>query len=640
MSQSNRCRRLSIAPLAGVERRGRGTLGSGGLAVGIPDSLPSGSHLIQGSHPFADLFPQLDQGQSSGWRGSGSAEQGCHRDGSASISGLLQSVICGNESFRGVETGHRPFHSELEDSTDILQDGDTSICSSLGSSGRLDGVSGLEGCILAGANAPRFTQVPQVHGGREGVPVQGALLRPFHGSTGFYQGHGSCVSDSSQDGVRLRRYLDDWLLQASSREQVLLALKTVLRLCRSLGIVVNWEKSQVIPTQQMVYLGVILDSTTFRASPALKRVEKLLSIGDVFLSCVSQPASSWLELLRVLSSMIQLMPGGRLRMRSLQLALRSQWDHVDQSQLVEWSPVIRQDLSWWLDRDRLELGISLEQVSPQLELWSDASDVGWGAHLDEQVASGLWAPEDVELSINARELLAIERALMWFAPHLAGSSVAVFTDNSTAISYLRNQGGTHSSFLNSIAQRTLRWAEDLSVVISPQFIMGKHNVLADALSRPNQILGSEWTLKQEVFGDLCRRWPVSIDLFATSQNHRCSIYFSPYHDHNALGTDALLQNWNGWQAYAFPPWSLIPAVLKKLRSSSGVLLTIIAPYWPQRPWFPDLLDLVVAGAVALPQSRDLRQPHFHRFHLGVSRLCLHAWRLSSDSPVQVDSPIV
>ena len=301
----------------------------------------------------------------------------------------------------------------------------------------------------------------------------------------------------------------------------------------------------MIPTQQMVYVGVILNSTTFKASPALKRVEKLLSIGDVFLSCVRQPASSWLELLGVLSSMIQLVPGGRLRMRSLQLALRRQWDHMDQSQIVEWSQEIRQDLDWWLDRDRLELGISLEQVSPQLELWSNASDVGWGAHLDESVSSGLWAPEEVELSINVVELLAIERALLWFAPHLVGSSVAIFADNSTAIAYLRNQGGTHSSLLNSIAQRILRWAENLPVVISPQFIMGKHNVLADSLSRPNQILGSEWTLKQEVFRDLCKRWPVSIDLFAASQNHRCLIYFSPYHDHNALGTDALLQNWNG-----------------------------------------------------------------------------------------------
>ena len=170
------------------------------------------------------------------------------------------------------------------------------------------------------------------------------------------------------------------------------------------------------------------------------------------------------------------------------------------------------------------------------------------------------------------------------------------------------------------------------MVLAPQFIMGRNNVLADSFSRLNQILGSEWTLKTEVFQDLRKRWLVSIDLFATLLNHQCCPYFSPFHDPNALGTDALLQNWNGWQAYAFPPWSLIPVVLKKLRLSSGVLLTIIAPYWPQRPWFLELLDLVVNGPVPLPLSRDLlRQPHFHRHHLGVSGLSLHAWRLSSDS---------
>ena len=48
--------------------------------------------------------------------------------------------------------------------------------------------------------------------------------------------------------------------------------------------------------------------------------------------------------------------------------------------------------------------MSLEQVSPQLDFWSHASDVGWGAHLGEEVTSDLWAPEEVELSINVREL--------------------------------------------------------------------------------------------------------------------------------------------------------------------------------------------------------------------------------------------
>ena len=39
--ESNRYRRLSVAPLAGVERRGCGTLGSGGLAVGDTSRFPS-----------------------------------------------------------------------------------------------------------------------------------------------------------------------------------------------------------------------------------------------------------------------------------------------------------------------------------------------------------------------------------------------------------------------------------------------------------------------------------------------------------------------------------------------------------------------------------------------------------------------
>ena len=106
---------------------------------------------------------------------------------------------------------------------------------------------------------------------------------------------------------------------------------------------------------------------------------------------------------------------------------------------------MRVNLEWWLNRERLEIGVSLDQVSPQLDLWSDASDVGWGAHLGDDIASGLWSPGDLEMSINARELLAIDRALNFFAPCLQNSSVAVFADNSTAIAYLRNQGGTQFS---------------------------------------------------------------------------------------------------------------------------------------------------------------------------------------------------
>ena len=69
-------------------------------------------------------------------------------------------------------------------------------------------------------------------------------------------------------------------------------------------------------------------------------------------------------------------------------------------------------------------------------------------------------------------------------------------------------------------------------------------MVADALSRPDQVLGSEWMLHQDVFNWLRQRWPVTIDLFASSLSHCCSVYFAPVSNPMAAGTDAMLQSWD------------------------------------------------------------------------------------------------
>ena len=58
--------------------------------------------------------------------------------------------------------------------------------------------------------------------------------------------------------------------------------------------------------------------------------------------------------------------------------------------LGEATPDCLRDLQWWLDLPRLSHGVSLAQVSPDLDFWSDASDVGWGVHLGSLTTSGLW----------------------------------------------------------------------------------------------------------------------------------------------------------------------------------------------------------------------------------------------------------
>ena len=231
-------------------------------------------------------------------------------------------------------------------------------------------------------------------------------------------------------------------------------------------------------------------------------------------------------------------------------------------------------------------------------------------------------------SINQRELLAVERGFRALCTCLEGRVVAVFSDNMTAVAYLRRQGGTLFPALNVVAQRALRWAEQLNIILMPQFVPGRNNVVADALSRPDQVLGSEWMLHQDVFNWLCQCWPVTIDLFASSLSHRCSVYFAPVSDSMAAGTDAILQSWDSLQAYAFPPFAMIGQVLAKVRASRSLELTLIAPFWPQRPWFPELLIL---PPLPLSSRWDLlRQPHVRRFHQNLSMLRLHAWRLSGD----------
>ena len=101
-------------------------------------------------------------------------------------------------------------------------------------------------------------------------------------------------------------------------------------------------------------------------------------------------------------------------------------------------------------------------------------------------------------------------------------------------------------------------------------------MVADSLSRPNQVIGSEWMLHQEVFDWLHKRWPVTIDLFASSLSHRCSVYFDPVSNPMAVGTDVMLQSWDSLQVYASPPtppFAMISQVLTKVRASQSLSMT-------------------------------------------------------------------
>ena len=192
-------------------------------------------------------------------------------------------------------------------------------------------------------------------------------------------------------GVRMPRYLDDWLILASSELACLQSRDKLLTVCTELDIQVNLTKSSLVPTQSLLYLGMEIRSLPFIARPTPARVGNLLRLIEEFLSTLSPPAFLWRRLLGHLLSLTLLVPGGMLRMRLLQICLKDQWDFLDAQFQVSWSPPCREDLLWWARVAQQREGVSLSLPIPDISFFSDASDVGWGALVGEHHALGLWS---------------------------------------------------------------------------------------------------------------------------------------------------------------------------------------------------------------------------------------------------------
>ena len=97
--------------------------------------------------------------------------------------------------------------------------------------------------------------------------------------------------------------------------------------------------------------------------------------------------------------------------------------------------------------------------------------------------------------------------------------------------------------------------------------------------------------------------------------------------HQAYAVDAFSITWDRMFAYAFPPICLVPKVLEHMKQGHCQIIRI-APQWPRRHLYPDLLQLCVANPIRLP---TIPQPGSVIYHPNPRVFSLSAWLLSTDS---------
>ena len=274
-------------------------------------------------------------------------------------------------------------------------------------------------------------------------------------------------------------------------------------------------------------------------------------------------------------------------------------------------------------------GQPLHPLNHSLQIFTDASEEGWGAHLENQVAQGLWSLPESKLHINYLELKAVFLALKQFQSMCSGNMVLIATDNTTVVAYINKEGGMKSGRLCALLWRILTWCTRHQITLRARHIPGRLNVIADKLSRLGQTIQTEWSLLQEVFQLICKRWyHPQVDLFATRYNHKLPRFVSPVPDPQAWAVDALSLPWEDLDPYAFPPTAILGKVVAKLRDQPCRRIILIAPGWPKMPWFWDLVALSAQIPLCLPILPNLlTQPFSQIPHRNLQNLNLHAWLL-------------
>lgn len=405
-------------------------------------------------------------------------------------------------------------------------------------------------------------------------------------------------------GIKKVAYLDDFLIFGETMEICSEALHLIIDLLLSLGLVINWEKSEIVPTNECKFLGIIINSKNMLLKLPLDKCKKILNLVETALTKEKIKIEKLAELVGVLVAACPAVAYGWLYYKELESCKRKALTihNNDMSKLALLNSQAKTELEWWR-RKIMFSSNKIRNFKFDMEIFTDASLTGWGAVYKDQKAQGFWDSSEQQCHINYLEILAAFLTLKCFAADLSNVQILLRIDNVTAIAYVNKMGGTRYKNLHGVAKELWEWCIERDIWVFAEYVASKENP-ADEGSRLTN-LDTEWELAPYAFKIICQDFgKPNIDLFASRINKKCALYCAWDRDPEAFIINSMTFDWSGYFWYAFPPFSLISRVLKKIREegSRGI---IIVPYWPSQPWFPNFLQLLISEMVYLNPSESL-----------------------------------
>ena len=316
----------------------------------------------------------------------------------------------------------------------------------------------------------------------------------------------SIVRMMRRKGFYMLGYIDDMLCVGSDLCNCQDAYDTLIDLIVSLGLVVN-ESKCCGPVEVITFLGVKINCVT-----------RKLSLPDVKLAEFRVLVDAWSKRRRVTKHELQVflgklnwaarvVRGGRTFVRRLiDLLPRAKAANHH----IRLTPEAKEDISWWKDGLVNFHGCCnfvCDVPLPAFMFSCDACLSGGGAHFGEDWHFWLWHvdfPEIEDSHINVLELFTVLLSLIKWGEELSGSHVIIRSDNMVTVSAL-NKSTSRGPEIMPLVRQIFWLCVKHGIVITGQFIPGKVNILADRISRLEE-LESAKEARYILANFVCDRW--------------------------------------------------------------------------------------------------------------------------------------
>ena len=367
-----------------------------------------------------------------------------------------------------------------------------------------------------------------------------------------------------------------------------------------LGYFIGLKKSTLVPTQAPIFLGYIIDSVkTAFLMPPDKKI-KFASLREDLLSHKTVSLKSLQKFVGKINSFTLVVPAARLFSRVACLAM----SRASKSpRAIPVSRELKAEFEHWRFLDSWSGFLPWKDEKHfQLDVFSDASDSGWGGILrlpdqPRQELHGHWDLSESDLPIVVKEALALLYVLQNVAGLISNARVDCFVDSAALVACWRKDGSRNTR-VNNALKEIFHLTLSANLQVSLHFVPSQQNP-ADSPSRiPSDrdctLSPESWLIVQRAFG------PHTIDLMATSANvqkdssGRALPFFAPSPSPQALGVNVFSQTLSpSLSAYVFPPFVLVGPLIRFLTSQSCPYTIVVPDLRPRKYWWPLLVSSCV-----------------------------------------------